>query len=348
MTLAFRRICLLTITLVLNAAASTAALAQGSSALRGTVRDSATSIPLSGAVVELRNSATQKSMRTDEEGRFVFSGVTAGSYRVSALRVGYTVRTVDVVMSGRDSTLVITLGRTPQMLERFDVLARNEGLYGIIAGAPSLRLLSGANVRVIGLNRAADTDSLGGYSITKLKPGSYMVRASAPGFEDQLFAVEIPRGRALEASRLLDTAMHAPPIGERSRLEDFDRRVTFRGPNSAIIPGGDLRKVGGSLREAMQGTKAMAIKGLHFGATTCVYVDGRPRPNFPLDAINIEEVEAVEVYADRNSETTGQLAKDWPRAIPCSNSSRLVWNGQQNNTSNSNSYVQWVVVWTKR
>lgn len=346
MTLAFSRTSLLV--LALGVASAATVRAQGSSTLRGTVRDSSTGVTLSGAVVELRSNAAQKSVRTDEEGRFVFSAVASGSYRVSALRVGYTVRTVDVVLNGRDSTLSISLGRTPQMLERFDVMARNEGLYGIIAGAPSLRLLAGAAVRVIGANRAATTDSLGGYSIPKLKPGNYMVRASAAGFDDQLFSVEIPRGRALEASRLLDTTLRAPVIGDQSRLDDFDRRATFRGPNSAIIPGSDLRKVGGSLREAMQGTKAMAIKGLHFGATTCVYVDGRPRPNFPLDAINIEEVEAVEVYADRNSETTGQLAKDWPRAIPCSNSTRLVMSGQQNNTSNSNSYVQWVVVWTKR
>jgi hypothetical protein len=175
------------------------------------------------------------------------------------------------------------------------------------------------------------------------KPGVYLVRIRRPGYADEVFSLEIPRDRLVEASRLLDSSSTAPAPGLDGLWDDFDQRVRWRAMNSALVPGSQVRRYGGSLTDAIQGSAAVVNKGLRIGSEACVFVDGVPRPGLPLDAVRVDDVEAVEVYGTRG-DPTGVLARQWPPGVPCTataiHPSRTV--------GPSPEVARYVVVWLRR
>lgn len=296
---------------------SSMALGQSTgSTVRGIVRDSASGQPLPGAVVQLRSQSSRRSTRSDDMGSFRLNGIPDGRYRLSVRRVGYLEHEKELRTAFRDTFVLVDLHPVARKLPTVRVRENVTAIYGMIAASHNLRPIPGAVVQVVGARRYVASDIAGRFIVGIEKPGTYVLRISREGYVQEVFSMQVPRGRAVEASRLLDSSSKRAAPGLNVLWEDFDQRLRWRGMNSALIPGSELRRYGGLLASALGGTPTFTSKGLRIGARTCVFVNGVPRPGWPLDAFPIEDIEAVEVYG-RNCDPTSTLAQKWPPGVPC-------------------------------
>jgi hypothetical protein len=325
------------------AIASGAATAQRSTrVVSGTVRDSASTQPLTGALVQLSGGTDVRSVRSDDAGRFRFAGVRPGAYQLSVLRIGFTESRTPLRLNENDTTLVVSLLPTAQALAATRVQADISALYGTIAALPDLRPLAGAKIQVIGATKSSESDSTGHFFIPLEKGGTYMVRVVQPGFAEERYVVAVPDRRAVDASRLLDPSKKSPDPRLEHLIDDANQRLRARGYNSALVPSSELKDVGpGNLAQTLGRTKSVAIRGLKFSAGTCVFVNGT-KTLMPLDAFDADEVEAVEVYALRGDMTT-TLA--W-QLSGCS--SRGGGARRSGPVANAPDVVRYVVVWLKK
>jgi hypothetical protein len=324
------------------ALAATPEMALGQRAVRGVTRDSASGQHLAGALVEIRNERTRQTVRTDDAGGFRFGRVPEGRYQLSVLRIGYVELKRDLVLANRDTVLTLPLQPTARALDAARVRADVSAIYGIVGTLPDLNALPGAKVDVIGANRSVLTDSVGGFFVAVDKPGLYFVRITRAGFAEQRFPIDVPANRAVDGSRMLDPSPVVAPAALEHLWKEFDQRVRLRALNSAVVPGSEVRAHGGSLLDALQASPSFIRRGLRFGPSTCVFINGIPRPNLPLDAIRVEEVEAVEVYAMRGDGTL-HLAKSWS-GRGCGSNARSFTTRPGPKPPEE---VQYVVVWVK-
>lgn len=343
-------------------AGGTALEAQASRIVRGVVRDSSTNQPLAGALVDIRSPTLRLTDRTDEEGNFRLRGVTVGSYQLSVLRIGYSETRVPIEVAGRDLDVVIAMRPAAQRLDAFRVRGDISAIYGMVGTLPDLLPLTGARVQVIGAQKEITTDSTGGFFIPVSEPGTYMVRMTREGYAERFFPIEVPRGRAVDGSRMLDPGV-APAKGMDVLYVDLDTRLRNRSTaSSAVIPGAEIRRAGNQLIEAMRATQSFSAKGLRFASTACLFVNGLPRPGASIDMFRPEEVESVEVYAFGGTGTgdrTRNLELAWPSGAPCGPTgfTRMVGAaaGSRMNSMEGNrvgpiqaGIVRYVVIWLRK
>lgn len=296
---------------------SSVAAAQQSQ-VKGVVRDSVTGGPLAGALVDLRNDAFQAGARTNQRGEFRLYDVPRGDYRVTVRRIGFAAMQRAVRTTDRDTTLTLALHAIVRELDTMRVTARGMSIYGVIGTTQGVRPLADARVQVMGLDRAVNTDSAGRFSIEIKKPGTYLVRVAHVGYTHQLLSVDVSAERSLETSTLLDTLLRRERGGTDALWNDFERRIVWRGPRSAIVPASELEQFEGlPLSEALNKSASAFRRGLRIGTRTCVFIDGRPRPGWPMDAFRIENVDAVELYGT-GADGTQSLWLAWPTRVPCS------------------------------
>lgn len=294
--------------------------AQGARTIRGVIRDSSTNQPLAGALVDLRSPTLRLTDRTDEEGNFRIRGVTQGTYQLSVLRIGYTESRSQVEVTVRDIEIAVAMRPAPQRLDAFRVRGDISAIYGMVGTLPDLLPLSGARVQVIGAQKEVTTDSTGGFFIPVSEPGTYMVRMTREGYAERFFPIEVPRGRAVDASRMLDPGT-APAKGMDVLYVDLDQRLRSRSTgSSAIVNGAEIRRAGNQLIEALRSTESFNARGLRFAQTACLYVNGLPRPGASIDMFRPEEIESVEVYGVSGTGTGDRsriLERSWPSGAPC-------------------------------
>ncbi|MBL0169665.1 MAG: carboxypeptidase regulatory-like domain-containing protein [Gemmatimonadaceae bacterium] len=326
---------------------------QSAFAIRGVVRAAGDDKPLSGAILELSGTRFTRQVRSDETGQFSIGAVPTGSYRLSVLRLGYQAIVQAVAVGDRDAQLTIRMTADPTELRAIVTRANVTAIYGGIGAVGSGRNATGeremsavadAKIHVIGSRKSATADSVGRFFLELDKPGLYMVRVTSPGLAPQLFPVEVPRNKAVEVSRMMDSARMTAPSGREYMFDEMDRRVGWRAMNSALVTGSELRAAGGALSDALVRSKSMTLRGLRLGVTTCVFLNGIPRPGMPLDAIQIEEVEAVELYGARG-DPTGTLASSWPAGAQCGSASRLP---PPRSGGIAPPDAKWAAIWTQR
>lgn len=350
----FRTLRMTLMVVVASSAAMSRVHAQGERAARviqGDVRSAVDSAMVAGATIEIAGPRFTRTVRSDEAGKFWFGQVPEGSYRLLVMRIGYVPIRQDVAVGESNADLRIVLTPDAQDLNTIITRANVTAVYGGIGavgaaknaqGEKTMTAVRGASVQVLGSRKTAVTDSLGRFFVELGKAGRYIIRVTSPGLAVQLFTIDVPRNKAVDASRLLDSVRMEPPTGREYLWGEMDRRVGWRAMNSALISGAELREYGGNLTDALQRTKGMTSRGMRIGETTCVFVDGIPKPNWPLDAFRIEEVEAVELYGP-NGDPTGSLASSWPRGAPCAASGRLA-----PARNRAIPVAQWAVIWTAR
>jgi hypothetical protein len=164
--------------------------APASAAISGVVVDGVTGGPLGSAFVSLvgRGSGPgsprgeSRYQQADPAGRFVFSALPAGTYRLAVWKVGYVSH---AAASGATSTPVVTL-RSGQWLRDLRLaLWRPSAITGTVVDAHGDPVV-GAHLRVIGERivggRAhpfngpiVETDDRGAYRVPNLAPGRYLV-----------------------------------------------------------------------------------------------------------------------------------------------------------------------------
>ena len=274
----------------------------------GIVRDSATGRPLAGAVVELRRDTLRRVSQSDDEGDFRLGEVTRASYQLSVRRLGYAARNTDVQVGGDDLTIEIDLVPIARDLDTLYVRA-GTGIYGIVGNSEKLTPLANAKVQVLGENRSKVTDSSGAFFVPLPRGGTYLVRITRPGFAARMFPIVVANGRAVDASRVLDSANTAP--GLEVLWEDFDKRLRWRGMNSALVTGSELRRAGD-----VEATPTFNARGLRLGGSICVFLNGTPRPGMNLDVVSPHRIEVMELYGATDV-AARDLASKWPARAMC-------------------------------
>lgn len=309
--------------------------------MSGIIRDSARGAPLADALIELRNGSTLLSTRSEQDGTYQLRSVLAGRHELTIRRIGYRElrRTLD--LNGRDTSISPMLGGFAQMLDTMHARANVMGIFGVVGSATDLKPLPKAKLKVLGAQSSTETDSAGRFFVEVKKAGTYMVRVDREGYHGQLLSLTVPQDRAVETVPLLySTGDPKSRVGERM-WHEFDERVQFGGTNAAVLSGGQLRKSGASdIAEAVQFIPSSARKGLHIGATSCLFVNGMPRFGFSVDVIPLDQVEAVELYT-ANGDASGTLVKLWPRNVACAPSIRSAAGGS------AGTAAKYVVVWLR-
>ena len=159
--------------------------------LCGSVTAPPSNAPVPGASVQVVDGgATGRATETDAAGKYCFTDMPGGAFRVRASKSGYASGESSGVLTA-DVTLNIVLG------------AQNS-LCGTVTDAQATAPLSGARVQVLGgvnAGRAVDTTAAGAYCIDGLQPDTFTARASKSGYDS------LDRQVSLTASQTLDFAL---------------------------------------------------------------------------------------------------------------------------------------------
>ncbi|MEO5817109.1 MAG: carboxypeptidase regulatory-like domain-containing protein [Gemmatimonadaceae bacterium] len=334
---------LLAVAAVLLGATASAAAQSGTYTVSGMVRGSVTDEPLAGAVVDLRTGSAQRFARTDQFGAFELASVPSGNYRMTVRRIGFAELARDFVVADRDTAVTLTLVPRAQLLDTTRVRANAMAIHGVVGAAHDLRPLAGATVLVVGAGRTETTDSAGQFFAPVKKPGTYFLRIARPGYAMQVITIDVPDDRSVETSALLDSSEMAVRPGTDELWTEFDKRVVWHAMNSAVVSGADLRKFEADLlSDALRSTPSFVKRGLKIGSATCVFVNGLPRPGWALDAVPVDNIEAVELYG-AGGDLTESLRKDWPRGVPCGEAT-----GLRNAGRAAPGTVNFAVIWMKQ
>ena len=313
--------------------------------VRGAVQDSGSHAPLDGALVELVRPGVHMVRRTDQRGDFIFASMVAGSYTLSVRRIGYgrTTRTIDV--HDQDVTVTIQLARTTQVLDTVRVRASGTGVDGTVGDASSLQPLQGATVEIVGARQTAQTDSGGRFFVALAKGGKFFIRIQRRGFTTNMYPLDVPTDKVVETSALLDSSTASNAAIDAGAVRDFDERLRWNGQNGAVISAAELQQASGtSTTDAVRRSPSFAAKALRVGDNLCLFIDGEPKPGWSLNAIPIEQVEAVELYTKTGDETN-TLARRWPPNAPCSDPNAA--SGRALPGGFAGSAIRYVVVWLK-
>lgn len=325
-------------------AACVGAVAQaqgGPHAVAGAVRDSVSRQAIAGAIIGVLGPGFDRATRTDERGEFRLTGVPAGSYRLVARQIGYVEWSRDVRVDDSDVVIDVLLARPAQGLDTVHVDARVTGIRGVVGTARDLRPIAGAKVQVISAEHDALTDSAGLFFVGLKQAGAYVMRVSRTGYAAHVLSVDVARDHTVETSTLLDSSAGGPKDAD-ALWADFVSRVRMRGPHSALVPGAEVRKYGGSLTEALRGAPSFGMRGLRIGPTTCVFVNGRPEPGLWLDSYHVDQVETIELYGP-TGDATGSLATSWPRGARCGENS-----GAERSREPASNVAMWAVLWLRQ
>jgi len=138
--------------------------------ISGTVTDSVTAAVIAGASVSYSGSKGNGSTTTDSNGNYSFSGLSPGSYTVTASAPGHTTGSSPVtVTAGANAT------------QNFALVPTVGSIGGTVTDAQTAAGIVGASVTCT-CGGSATTGTGGTYSITNVTPGNYSVTFSAAGY----------------------------------------------------------------------------------------------------------------------------------------------------------------------
>jgi hypothetical protein len=212
---------------------------------------------------------------------------------------------------------------------------------GVVGDARRISPLAGASVRILGAETGAGSDTLGRFAVPLPGGRDALLRVERAGFETRLISVSVPAEGYLELDVPLDTQPEKPRDGYR--WSDLDQRLKFATPRAVLISRRDIESSDAlSLLTALQFSKQMQALGAQIDRRACVFVNGVPRPAFPLDAIMANDVEFVEAYPP-GTELTRTLAMNWPTGVACGVAEGPI----RATNARSRLLVQFVSVWLR-
>ncbi len=159
----------------------------GLAAITGTVTDSTTGLPISGALVEaVRGSQVRFSDTTDVNGDYLLSNVQPSNYTLVASAAGYQTQFVGVRPPNNQTTVV-----------NFALVPDGGEIAGTVINATTLLPIAGATVHIFQgstLIEETTTNGSGVYSVPNLAPGNYIVEARATSFQLQFKGASVQVG----------------------------------------------------------------------------------------------------------------------------------------------------------
>jgi hypothetical protein len=255
--------------IVINGAPQPPPLPEGTGTIRGRItrgdglavaRATVTAIP-QRTPGDPRTSFAPQAATTDEDGKYEFTGLIRGSYRIRANRSGFT--TAFYGERGTDQGAPIAVGDNQTRAQVDFVLPRHSAILGQVFddfGDPvegaiisvwQIRFQTGRR-RLIAANGASPraTDDAGRYRVFGLPPGQYVVTASLGQLNTQ--------GSGTDVSGFAPTYFPGTARAGEARLVMVPRSQDVAGINVALVPlptarisgrkiGSDGQPMGGSL-----------------------------------------------------------------------------------------------------
>ncbi|MEI2325688.1 carboxypeptidase regulatory-like domain-containing protein [Priestia megaterium] len=207
--------------------------------ITGQVTNSKTQQPIQGALVEALNAQGKvvSTTRTDESGNFTITGLLPGAYTLRVSAEGFTLYTEQVIVTAGDTTLV-SIPLTPKV---------NVGaIVGIVTNSETNQPIQGARVVVLnGENVVAVgyTDEQGNFIITGIPVGTYIILATAPGFNSESKSVIVEAGETIPVPPFNLTAIsNAGSI--TGRVIDQRTGKPIQGATVFVLKGKDVVAVG--------------------------------------------------------------------------------------------------------
>jgi hypothetical protein len=175
-----------------------------------------------------------------------FRGLPPGLWQLTTRFIGYQPDTRDILVVGQAPTRVLVkLAPAALRLPAVVVEATRPGLYGIVS-TPRLEPLPGAEIQLLGRGgRTLRADSAGHFMHPEAV-GSYLVRISARGYEDQRLGVTIPEGGGREVLvQLYDAAAGYQGASNREKMafRDLSFRLAWTNPRQ-VLTRSDLEQYG--------------------------------------------------------------------------------------------------------
>jgi len=308
--------------LVLSASPSTLAAvlsAQDAAAIRGRVITADTGAPIRGATVTLYGAPREQwRATTDLDGRFAFTGLAAGRYRLSAGKPGF-VSTNYGQVGTRPTSTAIELAES-QTFDHVEIrLPRGGVISGRVhdeSGEPAVEVYVHAmrleylqGLRRIRSVRTTQTNDLGQFRLYGLPPGMYYVSAAFRRIQlqsnegDPATPTAMPSTGGIAPTFFPGTASgaEAQPVavkeGQESPGVDFGLLAVRLARISGIVVGSDGRPAGG----VVVWLNAARSDGALFSDMNASEVDANGRftlPNvapgdYTLDVFSTRELEAI-------------------------------------------------------
>jgi hypothetical protein len=277
--------------------------------------------------------------RSGRDGVFRLAGLGDGEWTITVRRLGFAPVLDRVTLPPEGLRRDYIMREAVAALDPVLVSERWTGVRGIVGDIRRLTPLPGARIEVVGDEASTSSDSAGRFALP-LAPGTaVLLRVEAEGFLRGMFSLVVPAEGYLDLEIPLDT------MRERSRdwmaLEDLDRRLRFATPRSAIVGRDEiLRSDAARLDLALAESPTLTRRGIIVTRGACVFVDGVPRPGFPVDAVLAGLVEFVEVYP-AGTDLSRTLAQRWPPRGICGVPTAIP-RGMRSQVA------QFVAIWTRK
>jgi hypothetical protein len=282
--------------------------------IAGIVRDTS-ALPIDS--VEVSIVSLQLRTFSTAAGNFRFEDVKPGTYEVRARKIGYAPQIRTMVVDTAGGTGAFMLLPLPHVLRPVVTTVARGGLSGVV-GDTAFNALVGAEVRVMGHEGYARTDSTGSFYIPT-RAGSYMVSVKQPGFDYRLVSVIIPPDSGERIRVNLAPMMKQPTLRQVHNVDDFATRLAWHEhKNSRIYTHAELEKM---RIEWIYDAVKIGFHEMHQGgngwidADCAVIVNGGPEIR-ELAGLTVDDVESVEIY-DMTAAPVSTAANGRPaRRIP--------------------------------
>jgi hypothetical protein len=156
--------------------------------ITGIVMDSAHNVLENAQVMIAR---PRRETRTSARGIFQLRDLDTGTYEITVRRIGHEIAVQKYIVTDSGGVARFCLFTEISALAPMITSVFRGGISGVI-GDTALAMVRGAEVRVLGENKLAYSDSAGAFFFD-VKPGRYTVVAKKKGYATQVIGVTVPK-----------------------------------------------------------------------------------------------------------------------------------------------------------
>jgi hypothetical protein len=284
--------------------------------VRGVVR-TADRVPVDEVLVRLlRDSTLVAESRTVRTGGFTLPRIAPGAYTLDVRRIGYESRRLPIAVE-RPGVLAFDVSVVPLPVPPLAVSADAtwRGVIGVVGDYDTMDPIAGVRVRPLGGGDSVRTDASGRFAVPVPAGGTGALLVERDGYAPRLASFTLREEERGEVVVLLDASARARTDGWV--WKDLAQRHAWSTPRAVRVARAELLATGAhNLLVALENAPTVQQSALVFSRGVCLYVNGQPRPGFPLDAIVTERVEYVEGYAIRG-DLSRTLQLRWPPNQAC-------------------------------
>jgi hypothetical protein len=158
----------------------------------------------------------RREARTNARGIFRLADLDTGTYELTVRRIGHEIALQKYIVTDSGGVARFCLFTEIQGLAPVITSVFRGGISGVV-GDTALAAVAGAEVRVLGENLMAHTDSTGAFFFD-VKPGRYTVVAKKKGYGPQVIGVNVPK----DSGRKVVVRLGSPPRNPNKMLDAIE------------------------------------------------------------------------------------------------------------------------------